>query len=221
MTSRKFKVIYWGLALVGIIVAGVAWMEMSALEKRRAASVSLIPKDLAETLLPKARPLKPFALQNHDGGPFTENQFKGKWDVVFFGYTQCPDVCPLSLSIMAEVFNSLEKSDPQVAEHYRGVFVSVDPKRDDLKILKDYAVYFHPKLTGVTGKPKQLQNIARQMNVAYMVEPGDRPDNYLVNHTATMFLVDPQGRYAGVLQTPHEADQIIAKLKKVIAFSQQ
>lgn len=159
------------------------------------------------TLLPSAKAIADFQLTDQHGKPFTRNNLVGKWSFAFFGYTHCPDVCPTSLSMLAQVMKKLEQNDnldtkPQV------VFVSVDPERDTPELLAQYLPYFNPDFIGVTGDPQQLLLLTRQLGIMYGKAPGDDADDYLVDHSASIILFDPDGNFLALFGMPHDPDLI-------------
>jgi len=155
------------------------------------------------TLLPSARAITDFQLTGHDGKPFTLDNLKGKWSFAFFGYTHCPDICPTSLTMLAQVMKRLEKDStldtlPQV------VFVSVDPERDTPELLAEYVPNFHPDFIGATGDPQQLQVLTRRLGIMSGKSPGDDADSYLMDHSAAILLFDPGGNFRAVFSAPHD-----------------
>ncbi len=131
------------------------------------------------------------ALTDHNGRPVTLATFKGKLVVVFFGYTHCPDVCPTTLSDMAQ---ALKLMRPEDAGKVQILFASVDPERDIQATLKAYVPYFHPDFLGLYGTPEQVAQAAREFRIVYRkhVEPG--ATGYLVDHSAGSYVLDPAGR---------------------------
>ena len=123
---------------------------------------------------------------------------RGRWTFVFFGFVNCPDVCPTTLATLAAVRNSLA----DLAEPYRPrvVLVSVDPARDTPAVLAQYVLHFDPSFVGVTGSPAALDTLTRALGVAVIVGPADAAGNYSVDHTAAVFLVDPEAPRRGSLQ---------------------
>ena len=155
------------------------------------------------TLLPDGpRQLPPFQLQDQDGHPFSRAQLKGHWTLLFFGYTNCPDVCPLTLAEVKGFYSRLAgtsyKADTRV------VFVSVDPKRDTPDKLKRYVKYFHPAFVGVTGSREQLDQLTRELGIFYAYR--GEGDDYSVDHSATIALLDPNGDFRALFSAPHTAD---------------
>jgi protein SCO1/2 len=130
------------------------------------------------------------SLPDADGKLRTLADFKGKVTLVFFGYTQCPDVCPTTLAELAAVKRDLGKD----GERVQGVFVSVDPQRDTPQILKAYMASFDPGFVALRGTPEQVQEAARQFKVFFAQVPGRSEGSYSVDHTAGTYVFDAQGR---------------------------
>lgn len=133
---------------------------------------------------------KHFALTDHHGKPRTLADFKGKVVVVFFGYTQCPDVCPTTMTELAEVKRSLGADGARVV----GVFISVDPERDTGELLKAYMANFGADFVGLRGTPEQVAQAAKEFKVFYAKVPGKTETSYTVDHTAGSYVFDAQGR---------------------------
>jgi len=165
----------------------------------------------AGTLLPQPRVLAPFALTGTDGAPFTEGSLRGRWTLLAFGYTSCPDVCPLLLASFRDVHRKLVER--RLDGDVRFVFVSVDPERDDIARLKDYVGFFNPTFVGATGTHAELQRLTRQLGVLYQRAPeSGSAVGYLVDHTATLLLIDPEGRLAALFSAPHDAAAMAADI---------
>lgn len=154
------------------------------------------------------RSIKDFELQNVEGAPITQDVFDDKWSLVFFGFTHCPDVCPITLHVMKDVVAKLEEQQqtpPQI------VFVSVDPVRDTADIMKEYIGYFNDDFVGITGDINQVHDLTSSLGiVASFTANADDPENYGVDHTASLLLIDPQRRVRAKVTPPHDATKIIA-----------
>ncbi len=159
------------------------------------------------TLLPSAKLIADFQLTDQHGKPFTRNNLMDKWSFAFFGYTHCPDVCPTALSMLAQVMKKLEQND-NLDTKTQVVFVSVDPERDTPELLAQYLPYFNPDFAGVTGDPQQLLLLTRQLGIMYGKAPGDDADDYLVDHSASIILFDPDGNFLALFGMPHDPDLI-------------
>ena len=167
-------------------------------------------------ILPEPRVLADFRLVDQDGEAFSLQQLQGKWSLLFFGFTHCPDVCPSALYDLQQVSHTAARSAGH-GEALQVIFVSVDPERDAPERLKEYVRFFDPEFLGLTGTPEQLAALAKQIGVAYRIEPHDAgsPD-YTVDHSASIMLTDPQGRLYGVFPAPHDAGDIAHDLLAVL-----
>lgn len=171
------------------------------------------PPATAALLLHQPKPLPDFALVDGDGKPFTRARLMGHWSFLYFGYTHCPDACPTTLAALAQSMHELgHDAHPQV------VFISVDPKRDDAKLLKDYAAYFDPAFLGATGSLEQLQGLTVALGVAYSYGPADKSGNYSVDHSVAVFLIDPEGRETAVFSPPFEPKRTAADYRAIVAY---
>ena len=170
----------------------------------RATSASLLASALAPLLVacgetkPQFKAIdvtgaeysRDFQLTDHDGRPRTLKDFRGKAVVVFFGYTQCPDVCPTTLSEIAEAKRLLGPDGAKV----QGVFVTVDPERDTPEVLKAYMANFGPDFVALRGTPEQLAEVAKEYKMYYKKVDGKTPGSYTMDHSAGSYVYDPQGR---------------------------
>ncbi|MHC8507906.1 MAG: SCO family protein [Rhodospirillales bacterium] len=136
----------------------------------------------------------PFTLTDQTGRKVTEADFRGRFMLIYFGYTYCPDICPTALNDMADAVNLLGAEQDKVTP----VFITVDPARDTVAHLKDYVAYFHPRMAGLTGTPEQTAAAARAYKIYFRLNdaPEDDPDGYLVDHSSIMYLMGPGGEYA-------------------------
>lgn len=133
---------------------------------------------------------KDFALVDHAGKPRTLGDYKGKAVVMFFGYTQCPDVCPTTMSTLAETMKTLGPD----ADRVQVLFVTVDPDRDTQALLAEYVPAFDKRFVGLRGDAAATEKVAKEYKVIYQKQPGATPDTYTVDHSAGVFVYDPQGR---------------------------
>ncbi len=133
---------------------------------------------------------KDFQLADHNGQARTLKEFSGKVVVVFFGFTQCPDVCPTSMAELAEVKRSLGAD----ADKLQGIFVTVDPERDTPQLLKAYMANFDPSFIALRPTPAQLAAVAKDFKIYYKKVDGKTPGSYSMDHSAASYVYDPQGR---------------------------
>ena len=142
-----------------------------------------------------------FALTDHTGKPRTLADFRGKAVVVFFGYTQCPDVCPTTLAALAETMKQLGPD----ADRVQVLFVTVDPERDTRELLAQYVPAFDRRFLGLFGDADATARVAKEFKIVYQKQPGTSPGNYTIDHSAGTYVFDPQGRlrlFVGLTQGP-------------------
>lgn len=145
------------------------------------------------------RVLSEFKLQDQNGKPFTLASLEGKWSLVFFGFSHCPDVCPTTMAMLNQWYATLE---PDITEDTQVVMVTVDPARDTEKVLSEYVPYFNSEFTGVRGEFLDTKRFANQLNVAFnKVLQGD---SYSIDHSAHIALINPQGHYYGFFKPPFD-----------------
>lgn len=151
-----------------------------------------------------------FRLQSVDNELLTEADLAGRWAVVFFGYTFCPDVCPLSLAMLGEVFERLGDE----ADRLQGLFVTVDPGRDSPEVLKAYVGHFDSRIVAATGSEAQVRAAAEAFGLQFSVQ-GDRASpNYTVDHPAVMLLFSPQGEFVSLIPHGATATEVVALLAR-------
>lgn len=155
---------------------------------------------------------KDFALQDHNGEMRTLADFKGKAVVVFFGFTQCPDVCPTTMAEMATVMQQL---GPQ-ADKVQVLFITVDPERDTPELLAKYVPAFDSRFLGLVGDKEATDKVVKEFKVFYQKVPGKEPGSYTVDHTAGSYVFDPQGRIRLFIRHGQGAEPIAHDLKLLL-----
>ena len=156
----------------------------------------------------------PFALIDGDGKPVTDQTWRGKYMLVYFGYTYCPDVCPTTLTSVAA---ALDKLGPK-ADQIQPLFITVDPKRDTPAVVKQYAAAFGPRLVGLTGTPEQIAVVAKAYRVYYAEHrTGPGPDDYSMDHSSVLYLMGPDGRFIAPVRADQDGPEIAAALTKLMS----
>lgn len=164
-------------------------------------------RDLGVIILPTPREIAPFELNATNGQPFGVADLQGHWTFVFFGFTNCPDICPTTMAELAKAERELRQTDPESAEQFRVVMVTVDPERDDVATLAAYVGAFSPQFVGAAGAVAATVELARQLNVGIAKVPS--ADGYTVDHGGQIVIVNPKGHYHGFIKLPHQADTIV------------
>ena len=153
------------------------------------------------------------ALTDQNGQPRTLDQFKGKVSVIFFGYTQCPDVCPATMAELAQIKKNLGKD----GERIQGIFVTVDPQRDTQEILKSYMASFDPSFVALRGTEEQTKAAAKEFKVFFGITPGKTQSSYTVDHTAGSFVFDTRGKVRLFVRYGAGSEALTADLKALLA----
>jgi cytochrome oxidase Cu insertion factor (SCO1/SenC/PrrC family) len=193
-TRRRFL----GLA-TGFLLAGAG--RSSCAQSAEATSAARLMDDL---MWNRGRIGGPFALIDHTGKLRTDEDFRGKLLLIYFGYSHCPDVCPTDLQQIGLAVDGLGAG----AEAVQPIFITLDPERDTAAHLTDYVPLFHPRLIGLTGSAEQIRHVALAYKVYYAKYPPDSPD-YVIDHSAFVYLVDKAGKYIGFFPPGTAADRII------------
>lgn len=152
----------------------------------------------------------PFELTDQTGAPVTEQTFKGKLMLIYFGFTFCPDACPTALGIMSEALDKLDVAGDRVVP----ILITVDPDRDTPAVLKDYVGNFHPRMMGLTGTPEQIAKVAREYRVFYQKAPGKAPDDYVMDHTVLIYLMGADGKYITHFGPDATPEQMAEEIRK-------
>lgn len=152
-----------------------------------------------------------FALTDHRGQPRRDEDFAGQWLLVFFGFTNCPDVCPLGLSTIADVMDGLGEDAGRV----QPLFVSIDPERDTPAAMADYVPAFHPAIVGLTGSTAQVADAAESFHAYYeKIEEPTAPDGYTMSHSASIYLIGPDGAFIKPYSYNATPEEIAVDLKE-------
>jgi protein SCO1 len=199
------------LAIVGGIVAVVAGMLLSRqLTPGNATALA------SGTMLEPARPLPAMDFVDQQGAAFGPERLRGRWSLMFFGFTSCPDVCPATLGVLAQVEKLV--ADLPAEQRPQIVLISVDPQRDTPEQLAAYVKFFSPSFTGVTGKQEAVDEFARQMGVPVAITRLDS-GGYTVDHSAAIFLINRAGEMRALFSTPHTPKLIADDYRTIVAAS--
>lgn len=194
---KKLRIVAWTLVAVTLLAASAAYLGLGPL-RERAASVAEIGG--------------PFTLAAARGGMVDSASLRGTPYAIFFGFTHCPEVCPTTLYEMSSM---LEKLGPE-AKDFRVFFVTVDPERDTAEMMRDYIANFDPRIEALLPSPDELPKIAADFRVYYAKVPVSG-GSYTMDHTASVFLMDEEGRFAGTFAYGEAREVREAKLRKLLA----
>ncbi len=186
--------------VLGIALAAGIWLYLSTTQTPATP--------VAMTVLPSGTPLPAFSLLDDGGEPIDESVFRGRWDLVFFGFTHCPDVCPLTLQVLAAARAKLEESG--VSPLPRIVLVSVDPERDTPQRISQYLASFGDDTLGITGDLAGIRTLTSELGI-FFEKRGDG-ESYTVDHSAVVLVIDPQGRFHALFGSPHRIENYVHDL---------
>jgi len=159
----------------------------------------------AQPPLAGARIGGPFTLVDQNGRTVTNRDFAGRYRIMYFGYTFCPDVCPTDAQNIGAGLRLLEQRDPALARRVVPIFISVDPARDTPAVLKQFVVAFHPRMVGLTGNPTEIARVAKEYGIFFARGKGTK-DGYLMEHSRQIYLMDPAGKPLALLpEAPPQA----------------
>ncbi|MEE4998790.1 SCO family protein [Pseudomonas alliivorans] len=164
--------------------------------------------DAGVILLPQSRSLPSLSMSDQNGAPVAVDEFKGKWTLVFFGYTYCPDICPTTLAQLRDIRTKLPQ---EAVDNMRVVLVSVDPDRDTSQQLKQYLGYFDPRYIGLTAPVADIQKLASALSIPFIPADTSKP-GYTVDHSGNLALIGPDGRQRGFIRSPLNAQKLVAQL---------
>ncbi|XP_008046203.1 protein SCO2 homolog, mitochondrial [Carlito syrichta] len=195
-------------ALLGAGLGG-AWLAM------RAEKEQWRQQRRTEALRQAAVGQGDFSLLDHHGRARGKADFQGQWVLMYFGFTHCPDICPDELEKLVQVVQQLdtEPSLPPV----QPVFITVDPERDDVTAMARYVRDFHPRLLGLTGSPEQVAQASRSYRVYYQVGPKDEDQDYIVDHSIAIYLLNPDGLFTDYYGRSSSAEQISDSVRQHMA----
>jgi protein SCO1/2 len=171
-------------------------------------------KPTEEPPLQGARIGGPFTLVDQNGRKVSEGDFAGRYRIVYFGYSHCPDVCPTDLQKIGEGLSQFEKSDPERAAKVQPIFITVDPERDNPASLKPWVAAFHPRLLGLSGTPQQIAAVTKAYGIFYQKQPVQPGGGYGVQHSQITYLMGPQGEPIALIPQDKDAAAIAGEIDR-------
>ena len=198
---RTFRIVLWSLVVVAAVAATVLFF------------VSQDQRNRGETTILGGPGGGEFALVDQRGAPVDQTIFTGHPSLLFFGYTHCPDVCPTTMGEMQGWFEALGEE----GEALRGVFVTVDPARDTPELLDGYVSWVSDRIVALTGEQSEIDKVVKDWGAS--AEKVGEGDDYLMNHTASVFLVDARGQFVGTIAYGEDTETALGKIRRLIANS--
>lgn len=197
-----------GLLVSGLVVLATVLGALVAMYQQPQT-----PPEIRGLLWPQPKTVGAFSLIDHDNNPYGPADLRGKWSLLFFGFTHCPDICPVTLAVMDNAYSRL---DP--ARDVQFAFVTVDPDRDTPERMQQYLTAFNPEFVGLGGSTEQIAGLTKQIGLPYFLDKTESREDYLVDHGASLFMMDPQGRLVGIFSAPHEARDVAGRFNRIRAF---
>lgn len=206
--TRIHKTVFILVALVALVIGLTAYRVLNTGQQVDTAA----QLDAGIVMLPQGRDIPDVTLTNQDGKPVSTAELEGQWNLLFFGYTFCPDICPATL---AELRHLRGKLPDDVKQRLQPILVSVDPERDTPEQLKQYLDYFGAGFIGLTGPLEDIQTLANAAGVPFI--PADTSkENYTVDHGGNLALIGPDGRLRGFIRAPLRTDKLAEQLPVLI-----
>lgn len=210
---RKIRLLLWFAATTAVAVFGALYIAglmnpEPAGEEEKLRTADEIAREIVTG---------EFSLIDHRGVPVTDEDFRGSWPLVFFGYTHCPDVCPTALGTVGIIMDELGADAAAV----QPLFITIDPSRDTPEIMADYVGSFHSRMIGLTGSEEQVAAAARSHRAYYakvLLFEGDqvRTDDYAMDHSALLYLMDPDGMYAAAFSPVDTVENIVKDIREFV-----
>ena len=197
--SRLFAIVA-ATALALVVFGAAAWFVLTPATRSMAGGEAVVGG--------------PFTLVDQHGAEVTERDFAGRYMLIYFGYTYCPDFCPMSLSNMSQALDLLP---PEQAEQVVPILITIDPERDTVEQLAEYAPLFHPRLVALTGSLEQVKEAAKAYRVYFSKADNGDPDAYLMDHSTFIYLMGPDGRYVRHFSHSATPEEIAAGIQAAIA----
>lgn len=176
----------------------------------------IVSSPIAGTSLDQPQLIPEFHLLNGLGKPFTHHNLKGHFSLLFFGFTHCQSICPLTMTLLTQLYKELKAEKlplPQV------IFITLDPSRDTPKVVGTYVKAFNPHFIGLTGSLSKIQQLSKQMGVVYIQAQQNQSleNNYQIDHSGTIYLINPEGKLAAIFSPPHDEASIKQDYKNLVS----
>lgn len=208
-SSKQGPVTWLSLALVALAGGGLVFYVRNLKEEKELEKEKAKKRSIGKVALGG-----PFSLTDQNGKAVTDKDFLGKWVLLYFGFTHCPDICPDELEKMAKAIDIVDKNKDKLGAELQPLFITVDPSRDDVEAVRTYVKEFHPRLLGLTGTSEQINQVCKAYRVYFSAGPSDEDNDYIVDHTIIQYLVDPSGEFAEYFGQNKTAEDIAAGITR-------
>jgi len=210
-SNKQATIIALVAALAALAVTGfVVWQYSN-----QQASVSGVDGSVL-SFQPQKDVGAPYSLVDSSGERLDSGTFAGKYQLIYFGYTYCPDICPTELLIMGQTVRSLAETAPEKASKIQPIFITVDPERDTPSLMGEYVANFHDRMIGLTGPVDDVAKVAHDFRVYYAKVDGEDPENYLMDHSSFLYLVGPDDRLVAMIRPNGDPDAMARELDRLV-----
>ena len=211
-SSRQARRIYLTIIVLVAFIALILGLYFSQLSHTKKPDLS----KFNGTLLTTPRQIDDFSLAGTSDKNYTKASLQGHWTFMFFGYTQCPKLCPVTMSELANMYKQLESDNVQDLPEV--VLISLDPERDTVQKMKQYVTAFNPHFVGAVGESAQIDKMTKEMGIAYMkVNNGNNAADYMIQHSGTIILFNPQGDIAAYFSLPHDPSKMAKDYEMLVS----
>ncbi len=212
---------YWKLITANLLALGLgAYIALYGFGLPGRTNID--PSQIEGLFWPNQKQLTEFGLTDHTGQPFNLNSLSGQWNLVFFGYTYCPDICPVTMAMLREASILYQQQAAEEYKDLRVTFISVDGERDHTEHLANYIRFYDESWLAASGNKASVDSLTTQLGVPYEIEPHEPgAKNYLVSHSGTLFVLSPEGKLVSTIQPPHEVNEVVDRLIKIREFFKQ
>lgn len=201
----RYKIPFISLALLALAI-GLVYL----LETREPAPLEF-DNSMGVSVISPPVPLASVTLQDQNGDAFRTSDLEGQWTLMFFGFTNCPDVCPTTL-------RTLKQAEERLPQAINYVFTTLDPRRDTPEKVKEYLAFFNPDFIGLSGTKDEIDRFSETLGVIYDYEGDVESGDYLVNHYAAILVIDPQARLRAHILPPHPVDKVVDATTRLIDY---
>lgn len=201
------------ILMLGLATAGYTYLEIQ--ERKRAQTKATVTSYQTTGEIKLGGPWS--GLVDQDGQPASSDDYLGKYMLIYFGFTHCPDICPTEINKMMDALDKIEKTHPQFYKNIKTVFISVDPDRDTVARLKEYSTKFHPRMRWVTGPMDKIREAAKKYRVYFSIPDDIQPgEDYLVDHSIFFYMMDRDGKFMEFFGKNSTADEIATRMVRII-----